>query len=129
MKTAESPTTTSECSPPKQWISRQPSGTRDLDFQRIRDDRSATWNAALDADVDVTKGGRPDLFFVSVDDDCPVNCSLAEHPNGTHADWCNYEIFQATTVCPHLCVLRQHAALGDLDLPERTSDGQSSSAL
>ncbi|WP_058992192.1 hypothetical protein [Haloarcula sp. CBA1127] len=129
MKTAESPTTTSEYSAPDQWISRQPSGTRDLDFQRIRDDRSATWNAALDASVDVTKGGRPDLFLVSVDDDCPVNCSLAEHPNGIHAGWCSCEVFQATTVCPHLCVLRQHAALGDLDLPERTSDSQSSSAV
>ncbi|MFB9812718.1 hypothetical protein [Haloarcula sebkhae] len=56
MKTAESATTTSECAPPDQWISRQPSGTRDLDFRQIRDDRSATWNAALDADVDVTEG-------------------------------------------------------------------------
>jgi len=129
MKTAESPTTTSEYSAPDQWISRQPSGTRDLDFRKIRDDRSATWNAALDADVDVTEGGRPDLFLVSVDDGCPVNCSLAEHPNGTHAGWCSCEVFQATTVCPHLCVLRQHAALGDLDLPKRTSDGQSSSAV
>jgi hypothetical protein len=119
MKTAESPTTTSECSPPDQWISRQPSGTRDLDFQQIRERQSTTWNAALDADVDVTKGGRPDLFLVSVDDDCPVNCSLAEHPSGTHAGWCSCEVFQATTVCPHLCVLRQYAALGDLDLPMR----------
>ncbi len=32
-------------------------------------------------------------------------------------------------VRPHLCVLRQHAALGHLDLPERTSDSQSSSAV
>ncbi|EMA07819.1 hypothetical protein SAMN05443574_12515 [Haloarcula vallismortis] len=122
MKTAESPTTTSECSLPDQRVSRQPSGTRSLNFQQIRDDRSATWNAALDATVEVTKGGRPDLFLVSVDDDCPANCSLAEHPNGTHAGWCSCEVFQATTVCPHLCVLRQYAALNKLDLPERTSD-------
>ncbi|NHX41512.1 MULTISPECIES: hypothetical protein [Haloarcula] len=129
MKTAESPTPASECSPSDQWISRQLSGTRELDFKEVRQCRSEAWNAALDASVDVTKGGRPDLFLVSVDDDCPVNCSLAEHPSGTHAGWCSCEVFQATTVCPHLCVLRQHAALGDLDLPERTSDSQSSSAV
>ncbi|GGM49327.1 hypothetical protein [Haloarcula argentinensis] len=129
MKTAESPTTTSGGSPPDQWISRQLSGARDLDFQQIRERQSATWNTALDADVDVTKGSRPDLFLVSVDDDCPVNCSLAEHPNGTHAGWCSCEAFQTTTVCPHLCVLRQYAALGDLALPERISDSQSSSAV
>ncbi|KAA9396409.1 hypothetical protein Har1130_19235 [Haloarcula sp. CBA1130] len=119
MKTAESPTTTSECSLTDQRVSRQPSGTRDLDFQQIRDDRSATWNAALDAAVDVTDGGRPDLFLVSVDNDCPANCSLAEHPNGTHAGWCSCDVFQATTVCPHLCVLRQHAALNELNLPRK----------
>ncbi|WP_146418313.1 hypothetical protein [Haloarcula hispanica] len=119
MKTAESPTTISECSPSNQWISRQPSGTRNLDFRQIRDERSATWNAALDATVEVTKGGRPDLFLVAVDDGYPVNCSLAEHPNGTHAGWCSCDVFQATTVCPHLCVLRQHAALNELNLPRK----------
>ncbi|WP_434529890.1 hypothetical protein ACODNH_00090 (plasmid) [Haloarcula sp. NS06] len=94
------PTTTSECSLPDQRVSRQPSGTRNLDFRQIRDERSATWNAALDATVEVTKGGRPDLFLVSVDDDCPANCSLAEHPNGTHAGWCSCDVFQATTGLP-----------------------------
>lgn len=119
MKTAESPTTISECSTPSQRVSRQPTGTHELDFEQIRECRSATWNAALDASVDVETGGRPDLFLVSIDDDFPANCSLAEYPNGTHAGWCSCDVFQATTVCPHLCVLRQHAALGDLDLPTR----------
>ncbi|MFC6977106.1 hypothetical protein ACFQL1_24065 [Halomicroarcula sp. GCM10025709] len=127
MKTAESPAPTSDRSAPDQWVARQPEGTRDLDFETIRQSRSTTWSAALEASVDIDRGGRPDLFLVAVDDDCPANCSLAEYPSGEHAGWCSCQVFQATAVCPHLCVLRQRAALGDLCFPVRIDGSQSPS--
>ncbi|MFC7076165.1 hypothetical protein [Haloarcula halophila] len=119
MKTAESPTPTSDCSVPNQRVAHQPEGTRDLDFETIRQSRSTTWTAALEASVDIDRGGRPDLFLVTVDGDCPANCSLAKYSTGEHAGWCSCQVFQSTEVCPHLCVLRQRAALGDLSLPTR----------
>ena len=118
MKTTESPTPTSDRTAPEPHIRAQPDGTTSLDFDAIREQHPATWNAALDADPTVTDGARPDLFVVATGEGRPANCSLASTPDG-HAGWCSCPAFDATGVCPHLCVLRQRASLDFVTLPRR----------
>ena len=118
MNTAESPTPTSDGTP-KPHIDTQPDGTTSLDFASIREQHPATWKAALNAESTVTDGARPDLFVVDTGDGLPANCSLAKTPDSTHRGWCSCTAFDATGVCPHLCVLRQRASLGMVTLPRR----------
>lgn len=117
MKTEESTLLTSGSIASPSVVRHQPDGTVSLDFRAVRENHSTTWDAALDVSITVERGGRPDLFLVDVDDECPFNCSLARRETGTYAGWCSCEMFDATGVCPHLCALRQRAALGDLDIP------------
>lgn len=118
MNTTESPTPTSDGTAPEPRIKTQPDGTSSLDFAKIREQHSATWNTALDAEPTVTDGTRPDLFVVDTDG-LPANCSLASTPDGTYQGWCSCSIFDGNDICPHLCVLRQRASLGLVTLPRR----------
>jgi len=119
MNTTESPTPTSNRTTPPVTVTAQPAGTAPIDFQAVREDHPTTWQAALDADPTVTDGGRPDLFLVDTGQEIPQNCSLARTPDGRHAGWCSCQIFDTAGVCPHLCVLRQRAALNTLSIPLR----------
>jgi hypothetical protein len=116
MNQAESPTPTSDGTAPEPHIRAQPAGTTSLDFDAICEQHPATWNAALDAEPTVTDGARADLFVVDTGDGLPANCSLAGTPDG-YAGWCSCRAFDATGVCPHLCILRQRASLNMLTLP------------
>ena len=118
MNTTESPTPTSDRTTPEIQVDTQPAGTTSLDFRAIRETHSATWAAALEAETTVTDGARPDLFVVDAGDGLPANCSLARTPDG-HAGWCSCPSFDASGVCPHLCVLRQRASVNMLTLPHR----------
>jgi hypothetical protein len=89
-----------------------------LDFHDVREERPATWTGALNANPTVTDGARPDLFVVDTGDGQPANCSLASTADG-HAGWCSCPAFNATGICPHLCILRQQASLDMLTLPRR----------
>lgn len=119
MNTTESPTPTSNRTTPTVTVTAQPAGTVPIDFQAVREDHPTTWQAALDADLTVTDGGRPDLFLIDTGQEIPQNCSLARTPDGKHAGWCSCQMLDAAGVCPHLCVLRQRAALDTLSIPLR----------
>jgi hypothetical protein len=119
MNQAESPTPTSDRTAPEPHIRAQPDGTTSLDFDAIREQHPATWNAALDANPTVTDAARADLFVVDTGEGRPANCSLARTPDGTYCGWCSCPAFDATGICPHLCVLRQRASLNMLTLPHR----------
>ncbi|MBX0298055.1 hypothetical protein [Haloarcula nitratireducens] len=117
MKTAESPTPTSDSASIETHVAAQPDGTHDLDFPAVRETRPAMWSAALEATVTIEHGNRPDLFVVMLDDSQPANCSLARHSEGDYAGWCSCRSFTETGVCPHLCALRQRAILNDVAIP------------
>ncbi|WP_135306024.1 hypothetical protein [Haloarcula amylovorans] len=119
MKTAESPTPTSDSTSIETYVAVQPDGTRALDFPAIRETRPITWSAALEAIVTIEHGGRPDLFVVTLDDSHPANCSLAQQPAGDYAGWCSCGDFTETGVCSHLCALRQRATLNGVAIPSR----------
>ncbi|MBX0288443.1 hypothetical protein EGH22_19100 [Halomicroarcula sp. F28] len=119
MNTTESPTPTSDRNTPAATVAAQPAGTEPLDFQAVREEHPTTWEAALDVNATVTEGGRPDLFLVNAIDEVPQNCSLAQTQDGKFSGWCSCQTFDAVSVCPHLCTLRQRASLDMLAIPLR----------
>lgn len=118
MNTTESHSPTSGSIARSLTIRTVPADAQRIDFNRVRTEKTTTWDSALNTSVAIEHGGREDLFLVDDGSDgFPRNCSLARRSDDTHTGWCSCRGFDAAGVCPHLCTLRQRSTVGELELP------------